>query len=1109
MKYQTNITIILILSLFISQSFCMFEFLKFCNKNDDYTMDRQKKSKMKKKNNDIKNSKRSNNLKEIVTDTRVPLGKMPSSHNQMGTTSDTSHYYQNNMHNIVQMETPVLLTDFDRNMMNHTKYIENQEMLLHINSGIKMKPEEDHFSSTMGVNVRGNGKLPIILVNQEKIEMRPNKSKQLLNVNLSPINNGKDEYSRSKAIQKSSLSVGKNLVDKNNFSEMVFLQNGQDLTRGQKQFDKILGAAKEQQREVLNSTIMLNDKSQIDFDEMSTIFGFNESGGISDKDLKEDFLIPQNESTLLNKTLMEDFDAEETMEKLKRTESMIFGGDSNNLIPSVTKFLEEMKRDVKQEVFNLVNKQVSDANVEQSVASLGLDKYFQNMLMKNRRQRNCVFLQEMLKAMPSQRKTWTRKIKNFFSSAKVNNLKSYRTLGIDMVLNLEVNPAEKLNLRSLVEQYRLAKGLYYSQYMVGWKANLDIEQDQKNELQSLIASQSKIVLKRHSEYEILVTQISTNHRRLGYLVEQMLAGDIQLTMEEKAKYKKLMETARDSADGIPAEEFAEFGKSSTVGRMVLNFNTATTKYLKWTAIESALTHHFLNKKKLGLSIYSIETDPNLLKNVIVRVNQLQTFFTNKAESEKKKLVNYIKEYVDELGNTIGQNKLYSEYSNLILTSAQLVEKKEEAEKVYLEENMKLEEAKFKAQKLDFAENFDYVFPSGLIMSLQKKKRELDTILNRYGEGSGYFTLNDSDKFLKLSEEGRFNKFFTKEAEDLMITRERVEKQLNIAVEIDNIEGEIDFFLGSIISRTNSVEQNKGCFSLSQISYFVFLLFKTNVIAKQTRFLEGFFDQMDERLSKEFVVFNYMLFTPQDYVDDLLERYKSTYSVNAPMLEEEDRKSFFTKDYIMNYTIMINFYKDMTEFGAASTGVVQRSSNFVKSLLNLAMTYLNGNLDTIEEKGMEKVVDFLTTVVTEAFSFLSVIPFAEDLVKGALSTVLKLLLEYMSAFFAGVAQYFSRVHGSMVNKKIEDAAKQDFYLDFDAEIQKLVAPEEAKKSASFNHESSISTMEKKYLESIAATSSVFNKLQNLSTFKDKDYQNKANKIFQNVEKVNKLQNFRII
>jgi hypothetical protein len=348
----------------------------------------------------------------------------------------------------------------------------------------------------------------------------------------------------------------------------------------------------------------------------------------------------------------------------------------------------------------------------------------------------------------------------------------------------------------------------------------------------------------------------------------------------------------------------------------------------------------------------------------------------------------------------------------------------------------------------------------------------------------------------MVEEIKFKEFFSREVEEIIITRDRINDQLKIALEIDEIEGKIDFFLGKTLASTQQVERKKNCFALPEISYFIFLLLKTNVIAKQTKFYDGFFSTANPTFAKEYIVFNYTLFAPVDYVNDLLERNKQAELKGASNTLEE----MFTKDFTLNFTIMINFYKDMTEFGTAESGVVKRSWGFVKNMLNLMLTAMNGQLVNLEEKGMEYLVDYITDAITGALGFLSVIPMAEDMVSNLVESIVSILFEYISVFFQGAFQYFHRVHEQNLKDQLDQKKKNDFYLDFDKEIEKLLEVKTVKKNASFNQNDTMRIVEEKFLKSMVSTGSIFNKIQNLSIFRDKDYQKKALEIF---EKQNKF------
>ena len=797
-----------------------------------------------------------------------------------------------------------------------------------------------------------------------------------------------------------------------------------------------------------------------------------------------------NEEELSFLKIEEDLDVGQKMTEISGANEMKGGLDetlkTQTNIQSVARNYLNLDEGLKGVVDQVVKHQLKESKREQNEIAEMMESMFQNLSLKNRNQRNCIFFQEMMKAMPSQKKTWTRKIKNFFSSQKLNNLKSYRTLALEMIQSLDVPQNEMKELQEVVEEYRIAKALYYSKYMIGWSANLDVEQDEKESLNALIASQTELVDQLFEQKQENENQYNLNLGNLSELSEHLKVAEIGDDIREREMYSKVIRTVQESEKAIPLESLDMFKKGSTVYRMVQKFNEVNNKYWKWTFLYNSLISHFQAKRTDSRARYKVQTDGAVLTKLKQRVQGVRTFFKQNSDQLKAKLIKYLEDYVKELKQRISEDPDYSQYSQLIETTADLQVTLEDVQQNYLEEKMKLEEIKFKIHKLDFTNNFDYVFPSGLILHLQKKLKEITILIENVNENENYFSLDDSDKYLTMREEKVFTKFFRDESSDLLITKERVAEQLKVALEIDEIEGKIDFFLGKMITITQMVEPEKYCFSLPDLSYFIFLLLKTNVIAKQTKFFEGFFSFSSADFSKEYIVFNYSLFAPMSYVKDLTERNKQAELDGL----SNTLKDIFINDFIMNFTIMINFYKDMTEFGTAEEGVVKRSWGFVKSILNLILTSMNGQLESMNEKGMEYVVDFVTEVITGALSFLTVLPFAEDLVKKMVEPVVSTLFEYITVFFPEAYQYFHRVHESNLKNEIKSKKKNDFLLDFDQEIEKLLENKKEKKSASFNRNGTMQMIEQKYIDSMKTSGSIFLKIQNLKIFREKDYEQKV-------------------
>jgi hypothetical protein len=810
------------------------------------------------------------------------------------------------------------------------------------------------------------------------------------------------------------------------------------------------------------------------------------------RNMKDPFAEPSTQTRL---RLNQNLNVEEMMTNIQsntqNTGNLDETMNTQTNLQSVARNYMNLDLGLKGLVDKVVQKNLQDSKKEQTLISEALEMAFGSLGLKTQNQRNCLFFQEMMKAMPSQKKTWTRKVKNFFSSKKLNNLKSYRTLALEMVQNLEVSEKEMGELEDLIEEYRIAKALYYSKYMIGWSANLDVEQDEKESLMALINSQTQIVDDLFNQKMELQGQYTHNLEELKILSGKIQENEIGEYIQERATYSKVVRTVKESEESIPLESLDMFKKGSTVYKMVQKFNDVNNKYWKWTFIMNSLKIHFHGKSTDSRARYKIHTNKATLQKLRERVDGVRAFFKKNSEELKNKLIKYLEEYVNHLKETISEDNDYKDYSNLIVVTAEVQAKLEDAQSEYLDEKMRLEEIKYKIQKLEFTDNFDYVFPSGLILNLQKKLRELTILIDNINQNENYFSLDDSDVYLTMIEEKKFTTFFRKEAKDVLITKQRVSEQLKIALEIDEIEGKIDFYLGKMVSVTQKIEHNKFCFSLPDISYFIFLLLKTNVIAKQTKFFDGFFAFASPEFSKEYIVFNYTLFAPTDYVQDLTDRNRQAELDGL----SNTLKDIFINDFKMNFTIMINFYKDMTEFGTAENGIVKRSWGFVKSILNLIMTSMDGQMESMNEKGMEYVVDFVTEVITGALSFLTVLPFAEDLVSKMVEPIVASLFEFINVFFPEAYQYFHRAHEGNMKSEINMKKKHDFLLDFDLEIERLLENKKAKKSAGFNKNGTMQMIEKKFLDSMSTAGSIFLKIQNLKIFREKDYQEKVIKMLE--------------
>ena len=745
-----------------------------------------------------------------------------------------------------------------------------------------------------------------------------------------------------------------------------------------------------------------------------------------------------------------------------------------------------------QEELAKVNLIVNTINLEsdkkKESVSLVLSNYFSKVQLDSRKKRNCIFFQEMMKAMPSQEKKWRRKVKDFFTFKSTVNLKSYRTLAVEMLSNAEMSQSESIRIKELIAKYRISKTIYNQEYMAGWKSNNGVELDSVKEMKKLSEKNKVTLIAQEKQLGQFGESLAQILGRLKVLSEQLRDGPFLEWQTTKLEYKKMATEIRDATDDINFSKFEQyFSQSSTVNQFIREFSETHDQLTKWKKIKSAITEHFIVKNSKEYSdLYAVVSDPSEYKLVVKKTEDFVNYLISKANTKKTNLLLHFETFIKVQQANINNDVTYKEYAGLVVEGGTLKTQIKQLEGERDKVRIVLEGLRFKLQKSDFQDNFDYVFPSGLIIGLQVKKKELENMINGLNNDPSYLDTGDSDCFLPIEEQNQFTQFFKTEYVDLVKTLDSLSVQLKMALEIDEIEGEMDVLLGELIATAHTVEPEKNCFSLPQISYFLFTMFKTNVIIKESKFYEGFFSQLPANMVKEYIVFNYMLFTNESYVDDLLERYHSNYESSEPISKDTVLQEVFIKDYVTNYSLMIAFYRDMTEFGRAESGVVEKSGMFSKNFLGMILTMMQGKLGELMEEHIEEIINVVILAIIIAVPFIALIPFGTKILSAVLTFVLSNLIKMLTVFMKGVAGYFNRIHSQNLNKKLKEQLKTDFLFDYDKEIEKVRQIGVKKEQASFDSRADIKVIEGKYLEILNDDSNVFNKLENLHIFRDKDY-----------------------
>ena len=249
----------------------------------------------------------------------------------------------------------------------------------------------------------------------------------------------------------------------------------------------------------------------------------------------------------------------------------------------------------------------------------------------------------------------------------------------------------------------------------------------------------------------------------------------------------------------------------------------------------------------------------------------------------------------------------------------------------------------------------------------------------------------------------------------------------------------------------------------------------------------------------------MLFTNEEFVDDLLTQYSEQDSQQSQIIQQGIKSKEvapegnmlhnpLVKDYISNYTLMMGFYRDTTEFSRSVNHGGQNSSHLAMRIVAQVMTLVSGKITELKEDKIEGLVDLIMAAITVAMPFILLIPFGKKIMKSLLTFVINALIKLMGTFLTSTASFFNRKYGQRVVEQQKRQLALDFQFDFEKEIKKVNLVGVKKVDASFDQKLDMKALEKKYLDILNDESNVFNKLENLSVFRDRDYDDHLIQIF---------------
>jgi hypothetical protein len=133
-------------------------------------------------------------------------------------------------------------------------------------------------------------------------------------------------------------------------------------------------------------------------------------------------------------------------------------------------------------------------------------------------------------------------------------------------------------------------------------------------------------------------------------------------------------------------------------------------------------------------------------------------------------------------------------------------------------------------------------------------------------------------------------------------------------QIDDNETKIDTQLGWIFARMDTMKNERRCFSIEALSFYIFQLVKINAINNEKAFLRSFLTSLPYMRAKQFIIYNYKIFIQHEDLKKLLKLKDFTTEFHEK--NEEERETLIN-DYINYWCFLITVYKTYTKFGKGS------------------------------------------------------------------------------------------------------------------------------------------------------------------------------------------------
>ena len=351
---------------------------------------------------------------------------------------------------------------------------------------------------------------------------------------------------------------------------------------------------------------------------------------------------------------------------------------------------------------------------------------------------------------------------------------------------------------------------------------------------------------------------------------------------------------------------------------------------------------------------------------------------------------------------------------------------------------------------------DFVFPNNVFIDLQIELKNV-RITQNYLEGISNFDIqnqiiNINESLNRLEE--------TPENEDNIVFLENTIIKFENYLKINKMQYIIDLLLirndinetmswkfGKIIGRLQNMPNYKKCFSLPNLSLFIFKMMKTNMIHYEKSFLESFLNTYtDFEKQKKFILYNYMISNNREYGLKAIKELE----INI----NDKKKKDFIENFTVNFTLLLNIIRNKSTFSRNEISTKIEPIVIAKNIfqmINIDYEKVTSKDNDIQKKAILIILNKINNILLVVLPFLNLIPFIKFFLKHIEYLILKTIFMIIKKLVGGAKGLVKSVLEETITIKDFDFEKLVNNLDefdsdqdvpnFDVDMGKILNIEE--------------------------------------------------------------------